>query len=244
MASGKGFFINALGGLVLRQGQVRRVRDVSPHFRWLSVQGDGLRTLDWTPGDKVQVLLPSLDVRTYTPMAWDRSAGSTEFLLFRNQPTTEKAESEHPGTRFISTVREGDSYRFVGPQRSLAVAEDTPAVLFGDETSFAVALALRSTAKKPLAFVFEVGARSECTDVLTALGLKDAVCVERTADDSHLTEVNARLQSFLVERDGGKLMMTGRAQAIQSLQAQRRSTGQLRPYKTKAYWSIGKAGLD
>ena len=244
MASGKGFFINALGGLVLREGQVQSVRDLSPRFRWLSVQGDALRNLDWTPGDKAQVLLPSLDVRTFTPLSWDRAEGKTEFLLFRNQPPTNHAAEDRPGTRFFATVRAGDPCRFLGPQRSLAAAGDAPAVLFGDETSFAVARALRGVASQAPACVFEVGARSECTAVLAALGLADAVCIERTADDSHLGEVNESLQSALTARPGALLLMTGRAQAIQALQARRRSAGQPRPYKTKAYWSLGKAGLD
>lgn len=244
MASGKGFFINALGGLVLREGKVRSVRDVSPRFRWISVQGDALRSLDWTPGDKAQLLLPSIDMRTFTPLSWDRATGTTEFLLFRNQLSTGNSATDRPGTRYIATLREGDPCRFVGPQRSLAVAADAPTVLFGDETSFAVARALRGAASQAPACVFEVGARSECAAVLAELGLADAICIERTADDSHLAEVNERLQSFVTARPGALLLMTGRAQAIQALQARRRATGQPRPYKTKAYWSLGKAGLD
>lgn len=244
MASGKGFFLNALGGMVLRQGQVCRVRDVSPRFRWVSVQGDALRNIDWTPGDKVQVLLPTLDVRTFTPMTWDRKTGTTEFLLYRNQPATIGAAEERPGTHFIAAVREGDACRFVGPQRSLAVAADTPTVLFGDETSFAVARALSSSTNKTPACVFEVNARSECKEVLAELGLPDAICIERREGDAHLVEVNERLQTFLSERQGARLLMTGCAQTIQDLRARRRSAGQSRADKTKAYWSLGKAGLD
>lgn len=244
MGSGKGFLLNALGGLVLRQGQVCRTRDLSPRFRWLTVQGDALRDADWTPGDKVQVLLPTLEVRTYTPLAWDRAAGTTELLLFRNQPQSVSPEAAHPGTRWISTVREGNACRFVGPQRSLSVAADMPAVLFGDETSFAVARALSRAATNALACVFEVSARSECAEVLAELGLAEAVCVERIPDESHLAVVNEQLQALLVKRAGAALLMTGRAQAIQGLQARRRTAGQARPYKNKAYWSLGKAGLD
>lgn len=243
MASGKGILINALGGLVLREGRVSRVRDVGARFRWLSVQGDGLRDLEWTPGDKVQVLLPGLDMRTYTPLRWDRAAGTTELLLYRNQPATADPATERPGTRWIRTVQEGDACRFVGPQRSLSVAA-APAVLFGDETSFAVARALGSGASPPPACVFEVSAPSECTQVLAELGLPDAVCIERAAADAHLETVNERLQRLLDERPGARLLMTGRAQAIQALQLRRRAAGQPRPHKTKAYWSLGKAGLD
>ena len=244
MASGKGFFINALGGLVLRQGRVTLAREVSPRFRWIEVQADALRELEWTPGDKVQVLFPSLDMRTYTPLAWNRQKGTTEFLLYRNQPPDQSSAAEHPGTHWIRTLKEGDPCRFVGPQRSLAVAADAPVVLFGDETSFAVALALRSAATTTPACVFEVNSRSEATAVLAELGLPGAVCVERTADDSHLAQVGAELESLLTGRAAARLLMTGRAQSIQALQSRRRAEGKSRPHKTKAYWSAGKAGLD
>lgn len=244
MASGKGILINALGGLVLRQGSVRSVREVAPRFRWICVQGETLRGLDWTPGDKVQVLLPQLDMRTYTPLSWDRAAGTTELLLYLNQSPTESPAAEHPGTRWIRTVREGDACRFVGPQRSLSVASDSPVVLFGDETSFAVARALRSATKESLVCVFEVSARSECAQVLAELGLPDSVCVERSADDSHLEQIHEELERRMKEQKRARLLMTGRAQAIQALQRRRRAAGQARSNQTRAYWSLGKAGLD
>jgi hypothetical protein len=56
------------------------------------------------------------------------------------------------------------------------------------------------------------------------------------------------LQSGVLRREqrqrGGRLNRRCRAQAIQRSQALRRTAGQARPYKTKAYWSLGKAGLD
>lgn len=244
MASGKGLFINALGGLVLRQGQVTRTREVSPGFRWLEVGAAALRDIEWTPGDKVQVLLPELDMRTYTPLAWNRATGTTEFLLYRNQPPGESPAAERPGTHWIRTVKQGDACRFVGPQRSLAVAASEPVVLFGDETSFAVALALRGAATQPPACVFEVDSCREALAVLTEFGLPDAVCIERAANDSHLTAVSEKLQQLLVGRADPRLLMTGRAQAIAALQSRRRAAGQSRPFKTKAYWSLGKSGLD
>jgi NADPH-dependent ferric siderophore reductase len=244
MASGKGIFINALGGLVLRQSRVDRVRDVSPRFRLLSVQGEALRSVEWTPGDKVQLLLPQLDMRTFTPLSWNRQAGTAEFLLYRNQALDESEATERPGTRFIRTVREGDACRFVGPQRSLAAPSDANVVLFGDETSFAVALSLRRAPNQNPACVFEVGDRAQCAAVLAELGLPDAVCIERAEGDSHLIAVNEQLERLLIAQRGAKLLMTGRAQAIQALQIRRRSTNQLKPHKTRAYWSLGRSGLD
>lgn len=242
MASGKGILINALGGLLLREGRVLAVHDLTPRFRMLSVHVDGLRDLSWTPGDKVQVLLPDRDVRTFTPMSWDRQRETTSFLLWLNQPADVNGARARPGTRFIRGVKEQDPFRFVGPQRSLA-RDDARVVLFGDETSFAVAVALRASGDTP-ACVFEVESPGECASVLAEMGLATSVCVARTADDSHLALVAQRLEEQLRGPRPAKLLMTGRAQAIQALQAQRRSAGQVRADKTKAYWSLGRAGLD
>lgn len=243
MASGKGLFISALGGMVLRQAVVRKVSTVSARFRWLELGDDRLRGVDWIPGDKVQLLLPSLDMRTYTPLGWDKQTGTTELLVYRRESGADPAR-EDPGIRWSGAVRPGDPCRFVGPQRSIAVAPETPIVLFGDETSFAVALALGRAATAPCGWVFEVNARQEATAVLAELGLRDAVCVERAADDSHLEGIAGELNALLSRRPDARLIMTGRAQAIQALQSRRRAAREARPFKTKAYWSLGKAGLD
>ena len=84
MASGKGILLGALGGLVLRDATVRAVRDVAPHFRAVELVGPALRGVDFHPGDKIQVLLPSRDVRTYTPLRWDSEAGATELLVYHH----------------------------------------------------------------------------------------------------------------------------------------------------------------
>ena len=79
---------------------------------------------------------------------------------------------------------------------------------------------------------------------LAQLGLPNAVCVERTAGDTHLRVVSDALERGLARERDARLLMTGRAQAIQALRKLRRTDGQTRPHKTKAYWSLGRAGLD
>jgi len=244
MASGKGLLISALGGLVLREGKVSHAREVSPHFRWITLQGEGLREIDFSPGDKVQVLLPTKDVRTYTPLCWDRQSGTTELLLFRNQPHAIDPDAAHPGTRWIAALQPGDVCRFLGPQRSLALEANGKAVLFGDETSFAVARALHQAAPGCIECVFEVGNLAECREVLSALGLSVARCIERRTDGSHLADANDQVQALLTAHSESSLILTGCAQSIQGLVAQRRKAGQVRPKKTKPYWSRGRAGLD
>lgn len=234
MASGKGIVLGALGGLLLRNATVRSVRDVSAHFRALELVGPALRDVEFHPGDKMQVLLPSRDVRTYTPLRWDREAGETELLVYHH--------TESPSGAWIRGVANGESCRFVGPQRSLRRAGAGPAVLFGDETSCAVARAFAAV-DPGLALVLET---SHEADVVRALGelAARATLVPRSADDSHIAGVLDGLQARIERQPGAELYLTGRAQAIQGVRAGLKARGLPSPTGTRAYWSLGKRGLD
>ncbi len=227
MASGKGIMLNAFARLLLREGVVSAVSPVGEHFRSITLIGPSLRSTTWLAGDKIQVLLPSLDVRTYTPRCWDAAEGSTELLVYHH--------GHSPGAEWSRTVAVGAVVRFVGPQRSLRAPGDD-AVLFGDETSFAVAQALASVQPR-LTTVFEVESRAESLPVLAKLGLADVTVVERREGDQHLAELAAKLT-------GGNVLLTGRAQSIQALRSRLRALAAPRPSANKAYWSVGKVGLD
>jgi NADPH-dependent ferric siderophore reductase len=235
MASPKGVLASALGRLLLRDATVTRVEEVSPRLRRLTLAGPALRGATWLPGDKVQVLLPSRDMRTYTPLGWNVDAGETELLVYQH--------GESPGAQWSRTVVAGEPCRFLGPQRSLRAPAGRPLVLFGDETSFAVAKALSGTGAV-VAGVFEVDSRAESDAVFVRLGLGDATAVERRPGDAHLPRVVDAVQSELSRLPDAALLMTGRAHAIQALRASLKDLGRPRPYATKAYWAADKVGLD
>ena len=240
MASTKGLLLSAIGKLVLRDTRVTAVTPIGEHLRTVTLEGAALRDIAWTPGDKIQVLLPSRDVRTYTPMSWDERAGITELLVFDH--------GDSPGSAWGRRVKPGDTCRFVGPQRSLRRLAKRPAVLFGDETSFAVASALaRAVPDRPLASVFEVASSTEAQVALDALKLADygtCVAIDRAGSDRHLAQVVEQLQHLLAANPGAELVLTGRAQSIQGVRAKLRETGSRPHSATKAYWSVGKTGLD
>ncbi|MFP2927104.1 siderophore-interacting protein [Pyxidicoccus sp. 3LG] len=239
MASGKSIIGGVLGRFLFRDARVEQVRDLSPHFRWMELAGEALRDVSWSAGDKVQVYLPSVGMRTYTPLAWDTARGATQLLVY--------IHGNSPGAQWGREVRVGDRCQFFGPRGSLALSSlRGPVVLFGDETSFGVAHALRNlrAGTGGVEQVFEVSSREESEAVLREFGLADSALVERTAGDGHLSTAVARLQAALAKRPGAHLVMTGRAQAIQALRGQLRSAGVAASQKVKAYWSLGKAGLD
>ncbi|MCP3098508.1 siderophore-interacting protein [Myxococcus sp. K15C18031901] len=241
MASGLAFINGVLGRFLFREGQVARVREVSARFRLVELVGEALRDIEWSAGDKVQVYLPDVGLmRTYTPLMWDRQLGATRFLVYLH--------GDGPGARWGRTVKVGDRCRFFGPRGTLALESlSGPVVLFGDETSFAVAHTLRALRPdaRSAEFVFEVSSPQESTAVLAELGLGEAFVVARRDSDAHLPELEARLREALGRQPRAHLVMTGRAQAIQSLRGRLRSgDAVVAGQKVKAYWSLGKAGLD
>ncbi|MBX3232168.1 MAG: siderophore-interacting protein [Labilithrix sp.] len=236
MASAKSIFGAVVGRFIFTEARVASVRDVGPRLRIAELAGDALRGVAWTPGDKVQVYLPGRGMRTYTPLRWDKERGETSFLLYVHSTTT-------PGAAWAAGLRAGDEVSFFGPRSSIRFPElSEPVVLFGDETSFAAGRALHDARRATC--VFEVDDEAAAKSALDAIGLGGATVVARGAADAHLPDVAARIAEELAKDTRASLALTGKAQAIQLLRARLKASGSLRAGKTKAYWSVGKKGLD
>jgi ferric-chelate reductase (NADPH) len=239
MASVKKIFGDVVGKWLFRELSIEAIDDVAPRFRRLSLIGEGLKGASFSAGDKVQVVLDA-GFRTYTPFAFDGQKGAMSFLVYSHGDT--------PGATWGREAKVGDSLRVFGPRGSLPLASwDTPAVIFGDETSFAVARSLREHrgGASTIRCVFEVSDVKAAAMALASLELPNVDLVEREPSDGHLAEVAARVRSALERTAGGKLALTGKAQSIQSLQRELKAhpvahAGQ----KSKAYWAPGKRGLD
>ena len=218
----------ALTQWMMREAVVTAVETLSPHFRLLDLEGSALRSVAWSPGQKLQVMLGAgLLARTYTPILWDAERGATRLLAY--------SHGDGPGSHWGSNLAVRDTVSFFGPRRSLDVAGLASPALFGDETSFALAASLVGPTGR---FVFEVESIDECRPVLEALGLAGATLVERQPDDAHLESVETALE-------GANFILTGRAGAIQHLSRTLKARGiPSSAIRAKAYWSPGKRGLD
>ena len=237
MASGKAWLEAVVGRFLFRDVETAHVRDLGASFRLVSFCGESLRGVSWEPGDKIQIYLPGHGMRTYTPMTWDAAGGSAELLVF--------IHGTSPGAEWGRRLRAGDRWQFFGPRRSIRATDlDGPVVLFGDETSFGVARALVD-AKSPstVKSVFEVSDAAESSDVLAQLGIAGTT-VPREPADAHLAATCERLVDELGANPEASLVMTGKAQSIQLLRARLKAKNALRSGKVKAYWSVGKTGLD
>ncbi|MEA1676278.1 siderophore-interacting protein [Nitrospirillum sp. BR 11163] len=221
----------------MRPARVAAVERLSPRFQRIRLEGAALQDVLWAPGQKIQVAMGTgLAARTYTPVSWDVTRGATQLLIF--------SHGDGPGSRWAAGLGVGDGCQFFGPRRSLDFADHTgPWVLFGDETSFAVALACRVALGSGFRCVFEVSDLAEARSVLDAMGLSDAMLIDRLAGEGHLAAVVDALSH--AGGDAGHFALTGRAPAIQQITRALKERGVAASRrKAKAYWAPGKSGLD
>jgi NADPH-dependent ferric siderophore reductase len=220
--------------------KVDEVRDLTPHVRRIRASGAWLRGARVSPGDKLQIMILECGPRTYTPFAHDTHAGTLELLAYVHGDTKTAA--------WVRGLAPGATFHAVGPRGSLALAElEGAVVLFGDETSFATAVALQSArgANDGLSFVFECGQVDEARTLLDALGVSNHSVVVRRSGRSHLPALERELRAALAKHAGAKLVLTGHAQTIQALRAALKARPPAYAGQTvKAYWADGKRGLD
>jgi NADPH-dependent ferric siderophore reductase len=233
MNSAKALLGSVLGRFVFREAVLARADQLSTHFRRLTFAGPGLRGAAWTPGDKVQIFLPGVGMRTYTPTRWDGEAGETEFVIYLH--------GESPGARWAHQVAAGDAVQLFGPRGSLPVGRGSRAIVFGDETSVGLAVANGAAERA----VLEVSDAAETGGVLRALGLTGVTVIGRESDGSHHPALVDALASAAPAGAAAPLVLSGRAGAIQAVrQGLKARNVSLSSTKSKAYWAPGKVGLD
>ncbi|MGO1068555.1 siderophore-interacting protein [Lysobacter sp. CA199] len=234
--SGAGLLERAVTRLLMRTVRIDSVQAPDPDFRLIAMQGEALKGCDWSPGDKVQLKLDGgLQTRTYTPIEFDPVAGRMRILAY--------CHGAGPGSDWARGAAAGQVRSLFGPRSSLNLQNlASCTVVFGDETSFALAAALMRE-EPGLRCVFEVGSVPRARRVLDELGLDAARLIERRGDDAHLDETLETIRRSAEIRTS--FVLTGRAPAIQriarALKAQGLGTG---PLRIKPYWAPGRTGLD
>jgi ferric-chelate reductase (NADPH) len=228
-----GRFEATLQKLFTRRAHVVDIVDIGSAFRIVTLGGDALRHVAWTPGDKIQVQLGGWVQRTYTPIDWDPVAGRTRILVYLH--------ADGPGTQWARMLNKGDDCILFGPRKSVG-RPPSSAIVFGDETSLGLAAALSGPG---MHLMVEVSAPDQVMPVLGYLGLNKAHLCARRDDDAHLTALEGQLSTWLMTDPAAEIVLTGRAAAIGHLTRFLRqtevSTGRR---QSKAYWAPGKKGLD
>ena len=112
-------FADTAARLFFRTGEVTAVTEHGASFRTIEMSGDALQDMSWGVGDKVQVR-PDLDgftTRTYTPVCWDTTRGSTTLLA--HMPGT------GPGSTWVRTVTAGSPCQIQWPSCSRSPSRTT-----------------------------------------------------------------------------------------------------------------------
>lgn len=250
MASVRSLLGNLLAPLLFRNSTVRRIERLAPRFLRLELAGPDLVGQRFAPGDKVQLMLPDMVARTYSPFGYDATQGVFSVLVY--------VHGEGPGARWFEAAAEGAPLQVFGPRGSLALgALAGPVVFVGDETGLGAAQSLaehRGPGAPGLARVFEATDAESTRTALRILDAPDAgrapaAVVGRAPADGHQAALETAVRAALEAQPGATLVLTGQAQRIQALRAAlkaRPPAGAAAPaaQKTKAYWAPGKKGLD
>jgi NADPH-dependent ferric siderophore reductase len=219
-----------LGDRLLRDSVVESTEELGPRFRRVVLRASWAKELTGAAGEKVQLFLPEVGTRTYTPFDFDRAAGRFSVLVFLHADT--------PGPSFARALTVGAEVRLIGPQASTPLdGLEGPVSLFGDETSFAVARTLREIARLREASLvrFEVSSPEEAFPAVDALDLPREALVRKEPEEAHLRGIAEALT--------GSIVLTGRASSIQKVREHLRAAGR-RKQLVRAYWADGKTGLD
>lgn len=220
-------------GKFLRRATVTEVTDLAG-TGFCRVELTTPTAVRWAPGQKVQVQVRGLQLRTFTPFAWtDRTVA---LLVFRH--------GSGPADDWLTRQEPGTEIAYLGPRRAVALDDlSAPPIFVGDETS----LALSAAGPAPAAQVYEVTGAARSARVLDALGLPDAVLVERTPDDAHHADLCARVVKAVEAHPTHPLVLTGKAQTIAAVrQALKQSPPTPAPSVTrvKTHWDPRRSGLD
>ncbi|MFG2049355.1 siderophore-interacting protein [Micromonospora sp. NPDC048935] len=223
-------------GVMLDDAHVTGLSRLSPEFIRMTLSAEAFRKATWVPGAKLQ-LRPrrgSMSLRTYTPTSWDAVRGVTELVAYTH--------GDGPAGQWFERVAEGQSCGVFGPRRSIDLRGATGPVLFvGDETSVALALALR-TVPAETSHVFEARDPRALTDVLAQLGITERVAV--VPKDARRVELLQHCRAAAVQAPY-TLVVTGDAATVHAVRRDSRGWERKpRQVMGKAYWAEGRTGLD
>lgn len=232
-----GLLESAMLKLFTRKVRVVDLENVGTAFRIVTLRGDSFGSIEWTPGDKIQILLGGWVQRTYTPMEWDGASGRTRILIYLH--------SGGPGVQWARTLQIGDEYDAFGPRASLTGGDASEmSIVFGDETSIGLAHALsRRSPGNSTRCLLEVTSIANAREALARLDLGGVELFERVENDAHIEEIQQRLS--VLTTVAATFVLTGKANSIQRLRRALKMFGvPTSKILAKPYWAPGKAGLD
>lgn len=227
----------ALRERLFTAGEVVDVEQLTPRMRRISIGGDALAGLKWTPGQHVRVLIGSR-LRTYS--------------VWRHDPTWEVLDliaydhgGDAPGTTWMRNARPGQEIAFLRPEGRLVVRQAAPYHLFAGEETASVAFGamLRSLPSgTPVYGAVEAGCAEDQLDLD-----RELVRVCRNGAEAADSDLLAKTVSELdLPERPGVAYLAGEARTIQRIRTHlvKERGWDRRDVITKPFWTPGRRGLD
>jgi len=192
--------------LLTRPAVVSKLEIMTDNFQLITLEGDNLKGVSWTPGQKIEVFLDSHIPSTYNPISWDSFNGVTRLVVYSSGAAS-------AGAMQVNIAKPGEIWNIWGPRQSLDLTElRSPVLFFGDETSIGLAHALRATRNglREVAFLFEASSPMESKIVLQKLGIDGATVLKRR-------EIEAAMHRLIEELAPEQFVLTGNAPSTRSL---------------------------
>lgn len=181
---------------------------------------------EWIPGDKVQFLISSGELRSYTPYEFLEDGRTFKTLIYDNKLGE--------GARFLKSLNPMDRFKILGPRRSLNGHEmKNDVVFFADESSLGLAFCLRHKIKT---FVFECH-HLESFKKLVEDKYKLTPCYyfERKENHAHVDQITA----LLIKEYYPEIYLTGQKESsIKIFQQLIKAGVQEEKIKRKFYWGF------
>jgi ferric-chelate reductase (NADPH) len=238
MADVKSAILSVIGSKVLSKAKVVLNETVSEHFHFIDLESESLVSCVFMSGRKIQIDTGDWVLRTYTPISIDSKRGVVRVLAF--------LPGKGPGSAWAQSVKVGTSTHFKGPDGSKSLHPDSTSLsVFGDETTFGLAIGLDQTSGRQNSshFAFEVSKIKESETVLQTLGLKNYSLHEKSSS-FNLEFLKLHTQS-VSDPNHHQWVIAGKAQTIQTIRSHLKSlNAPMSQLITKAYWAEGKKGLD
>lgn len=223
MSSVKGKLVRLVSRFALARGTVVSTQ-LFGGFQRVVLRSDATKP---QAGTKLQLLLPTDDVRTYSPIA------SPDGIVLLGW-----VHAGGPGAHWMANAKPNEVLPYAGPQRSLTLGAG-PVVLVGDETSVAVAAAFANERPGQVYAVIQSEAAQDVLAAAGSVGLEPIEVAPRGDTGATVAIVQKRLRVW----PNAVVAVTGGSELVVAVRAALRSEG-VKNIKTKAYWIPGKTGLD
>lgn len=224
-----------LAPLFAKKTHVSLVEDIAPKLRLVRFEGDDLKGVRFTPGQKVEFPVSHTAFRHYTPTRFDSARGLFEVLFYLH--------GSGPGSAWAAQLKAGDEALVLGPDSRFGLDDGEKHVLLGDETSIGLFGALSQSCGPNASVTGAVEVEPGAERWLELVGLPHLAAAPRSPGARRgealrewvKNSPNPDATYYLVGHAGSILLTRKWLLEHGGVSAKR--------IKAKAYWADGRVGM-